>query len=105
MGITFTRASGRRLLAVTVGAVAVGAFLAPASTAASPQGYSAGQLSAASSAVERSGVAGVAWHVDAAANRVVVTADSSVSSAEIATLRKASGSNAGALRIQRTAGV
>jgi streptogrisin B len=94
-----------RLLAATVGAVAVGAFLLPTSTAASPQGYSASQLSAVRTAVERSGVAGIAWHLDAAANRVVVTADSSVSSAEVATLRRAAGSTGGALRIQRTAGV
>ena len=94
-----------RLIAVTVGAVAVGAVLLPTSTAASPQAYSASQLSAARTAVERSGVAGIAWHLDPAANRVVVTADSSVSSAEVATLRRAAGSTGGALRIQRTAGV
>jgi streptogrisin B len=94
-----------RLIAVTVGAVAVGAFLLPTSTAASPQAYSASQLSAVRTAVERSGVAGIAWHLDPAANRVVVTADSSVSSAEVATLRRAAGSTGGALRIQRTAGV
>jgi streptogrisin B len=94
-----------RLFAVAVAAAAVGAFVAPSGAAASPQGYSASQLSAVSSAVERSGVAGVAWYVDTAANRVVATADSSVSSAEIATLRHAVGSSGGALRIQRTAGV
>jgi streptogrisin B len=92
-------------LAATVGAVVVGAFILPTSTAASPQEYSASQLSAMSNAVERSGVAGIAWYVDAAANRVVVTADRSVSSAEIATLRQAAGSNGGALGIQRAAGV
>jgi streptogrisin B len=94
-----------RLLAATIGAVAVGAFFLPTSTAAAPQGYSASQLSAVRTAVERSGVAGIAWHLDAAANRVVVTADSSVSSAEVATLRRAAGGAGGALRIQRTAGV
>ncbi len=94
-----------RLLAATVGAVAVGAFILPTSTAASPQEYSASQLSAVSNAVERSSVAGIAWYVDAAADRVVATADSSVSSAEIATLRRAAGSNGGALRVQRAAGV
>ena len=94
-----------RLLAATVGAVAVGAFLMPTGTAASPREYSTGQLSAVRTAVERSGVAGIAWYLDAAADRVVITADSSVSSAEVATLRRAVGSTGGALRIQRTAGV
>ena len=107
MRITYSRPRGRlgRLLAATVGAVAVGAFVLPTSAASAPQGYGAGQLSAVSNAVERSGVAGIAWYVDSAAKRVVVTADSSVSSAELATLRSAAGSNGGALRIQRTAGV
>jgi streptogrisin B len=94
-----------RLLAVAVSAVAAGALILPTGAAASPQGYSASQLSAVRDAVQRSGVAGIAWYVDAAADRVVATADSSVSSAEIATLRRAAGSNAGALRIQRTSGV
>jgi streptogrisin B len=92
-------------LGVTVAAVAVGAFIAPAGTAASPQGYGASQLAGVSNAVDRSGVAGIAWYVDTAADRVVVTADSSVSSAEIATVRRAAGSTSGALRIERTAGV
>ena len=95
--------SRSRLLAATVGAVAVGAFLVPTGAAASPQGYSVSQLSAVRNAVERSGVAGISWYLDAAAGRVVVTADSSVSSAEVATLTRAAGS--GALRVQRTAGV
>jgi streptogrisin B len=105
--ITYPHPRGRlgRLLAATVGAVAVGAFFLPTSTGAAPQAFGAGQLSAVSNAVDRSGVAGIAWYVDAAADRVVVTADSSVSSAELATLRRAAGSNGAALRIQRAAGV
>jgi streptogrisin B len=94
-----------RLFAVGVAAVAVGALTLPTSATASPQGYSASQLSAVSNAVDRSGVAGIAWYVDAATSRVVVTADSSVSSAEIATLRRAAGGTSSALRIERTAGV
>jgi streptogrisin B len=93
-----------RLSAAVVGAVAVSAVMLPTSSAASPQVFGASQLSAASDSVQRSGVPGIAWYVDAAAGRVVVTADSSVSSAEIATLKRATG-NASALRIQRTAGV
>jgi streptogrisin B len=103
---THPRSRFGRLLAVSVAAVAVGAaFIQPTSAAASPQEYSASQLAAVSNAVERSGVAGIAWYVDTARDRVVATADSSVSGAEMAMLRQAAGSNGGALRIQRSAGV
>src|SRR5215211_5822582 len=107
MRIKSTHPRGRvaRLLAVTVGTLTVGIFTLPTSAVASPHEYSASQLSAASNAVERSGVAGIAWYVDTAAQRVVVTADSTVSTAEVATLRQAAGGNAGALLLQRTAGV
>jgi streptogrisin B len=105
--IKYPLLSGRvpRLLAVIVGAVAVGMFILPTSAVASPQEYTASQLSAVNNAAQRSGVAGIAWYVDAAAHQVVVTADSTVSGAEIATLRQAAGGNAGALRVQRAAGV
>jgi streptogrisin B len=105
--IKHTHPSSRlaRLLAATVGALAIGIFILPTSATASPQEYSASQLSAVSNAVDQSGVAGIAWYVDAAASRVVVTTDSSVSSASIATLRRAAGSDAGALRLQRTTGI
>ncbi len=107
MRITSTSHRSRlaRLLAATVAALGAGALALPASSAAAPQEFSAAQLSAVRSAVEQSGVAGVAWYADAAARRVVVTADSSVSAAELATLRAAAGRNSGALRVQRTAGV
>ena len=107
MRINHPHSRGRlgRLLAAAVGVVAVGALLLPTDAAAGPQTYSTGQLSGLRTSVERSGVAGIAWYLDAAAGRVVVTADSSVSSAEVATLRRAAGSTGGALRIQRTAGV
>jgi len=94
-----------RLLTVTVGAIAVAILALPTSAVASPQAYSASQLSVVSNGVERSGVAGIAWYVDATAHRVVITADSTVSGAEIATVRQAAGGNAGALRVQRAAGV
>jgi streptogrisin B len=105
--IKYTRPRGRiaRLLVVAVGAVTVGIFALPKGAVASPQEYTASQLSTVSNAVEQSGVAGIAWYVDAAAHRVVVTADSSVSATEIAALKRAAGGNAGALRFQRTAGV
>jgi streptogrisin B len=102
---TYPRSRVARLVAVAFGAAVVGLFVVPTSVAASPQEYNAGQLSALSGAVQRSGVEGIAWHVDATAHRVVVTADSTVSAAGIATLRQAAGGNAGALRVERTTGV
>ena len=102
---THSRSRLARMLAAIVGAVAVAMFVLPTSATASSQAYSASQLSAVSHAVEQSGVAGIAWYVDAATSRVVVTADSSVSLAELATLRQAAGRDAGALRVERTSGV
>ncbi len=94
-----------RLIAATIGAVTLGVIALPTTaTAASPQ-YSANALGAARNAVERSGVAGIAWYTDSGADRVVVTADSTVSNAEIAMLKQSAGANAGALRVVRTAGV
>jgi streptogrisin B len=94
-----------RLLAVTAGMVAVGAFALPTAAAASLQEYGVSQLSEVSNAVQRSGVEGIAWYVDAASDRLVVTADSTVSAAEAATIRRAAGGNAGAIRLVRVAGV
>jgi streptogrisin B len=77
----------------------------PTAAAASPQEYSASQLSAVSLAVQRSGVEGIAWYVDASSSRVVVTADSTVSRTAIAKIRQGTGSSAGAIRVQHAAGV
>ncbi|SCL33463.1 streptogrisin B [Micromonospora rhizosphaerae] len=101
------RRTSRRaqLLAATVGLIAASAFTLPSAAAASPQGYSADQLSDVSDAVQQSGVEGIAWHVDAAADRVVVTADGTVSRAEIATLTQRAAGKAGALRVERAHGV
>jgi streptogrisin B len=93
-----------RLMAVAVGAVAVGLFASSTAAAAASRQYSSTALSGVSDAVDQSGIDGIAWYTDAALGRVVVTADSSVSSAELATLRHAAGANAGALRIDRAKG-
>ena len=96
-----------RLIAVASGLVAVGAFAVPtasASNAPDPHAFSATQLSQASKSVLKSDVAGTAWAVDQKTKQVVVTADSTVSKAEIARIQKAAGSNAGALKIERTPG-
>jgi streptogrisin B len=92
-----------RLLTAAAGAIALGALTLPAPASAQPLG--AAQLSALSSAVDRSGVDGISWYTDSATGRVVVTADSSVTAADLASLRRAAGSAAGALRIERTPGV
>jgi streptogrisin B len=93
-----------RLLAVTTGLIAAAAMAVPAANADSAQTFSANELTAASDAVLDADVAGTAWHVDKAAGTLVVTADSTVSKAEIAKIRQEAGSNAGALRIERTPG-
>ncbi|MGC1214068.1 MAG: S1 family peptidase [Micromonospora sp.] len=102
MSIPHTSGRIARLLAATVGLVAAGAFTAPTAAGAAPHSY---DLTRASDAVQASGVEGIAWHVDAASGRVVVTADDSVSAAEISTIKQSAGRNAGAIRIDRAHGV
>jgi streptogrisin B len=95
-----------RLGAALVGLVAALALVIPtAAPAATSRDAGKGQLSAASAAVERSGVRGVAWHVDADSNRVVVTADDSVSAGEVAAIKREAGTSAGVLQIERATGV
>ncbi|MFH8572183.1 S1 family peptidase [Streptomyces sp. NPDC017993] len=96
-----------RLIAVASGLVAIGAIAVPTANAQNPvpdRAFSATQLSAARDAVRTADVAGTAWRVDKAANELVVTADSTVSQAEIAKIEHAAGGNAGAVRIERTQG-
>jgi streptogrisin B len=81
------------------------AYALPAGAAASSQHFDGRTLAAVSAAVDRSGVEGVAWYVDAAADRVVVTIDRSVSAAEIATIKQRAGARAGAIQIKRAIGV
>src|SRR3954469_17660644 len=90
-----------RLIAAAAGALAAGALALPGAASAAHISYSAGQLAATSDAVERTGVAGIAWHAAATTGRVVVTADSSVSDAALAKIRHSSGT----VRIERAAGV
>jgi streptogrisin B len=94
-----------RLLATAVGVVATTVFTLPTSAAAASQDFSASQLAAASRAVDRSGVEGIAWYVDDSSGRVVVTADTSVSPAEIAKIKDSARDTARALRIQHASGV
>jgi streptogrisin B len=94
-----------RLLTVAAGMAAAGALVLPTTAAASSQHYGAARLAAVDAAVDRSGVAGIAWHVDAAADRVVVRVDTTVDAAEIATIKRAAGADAGAVRVVHTTGV
>ncbi|MFJ3902779.1 S1 family peptidase [Streptomyces sp. NPDC090025] len=97
-----------RLLAVATGLVAAAAIAVPAanadSAAPTPAVFGAAQLADAGAAVRAADVPGTAWNVDPATNRLVVTVDSTVSQAEIATIERRAGANAGALRIERTSG-
>ncbi|WFE25834.1 S1 family peptidase [Solwaraspora sp. WMMD791] len=94
-----------RLLAVAVGIITAGTLTLPSAGVAAPTVYTASELVQVSDLVEASGVEGIAWHVDSAAGRVVVTADSSVSRAEIARIRLAARGKAGAIKLERTSGV
>jgi streptogrisin B len=97
--------SSAQLLAVVIAMVATAAlFQSPAAPAAGSTPHARG-LSAASQAVKQSGVDGIAWYVDQTSHRVVVTADSTVSAADLARIRKAAGADADSLQIQRSAGV
>ncbi|MFG2192455.1 S1 family peptidase [Streptomyces sp. NPDC048639] len=99
------RARRNRLIALASGLVAVTALAAPAANAEPPApSYSERQLADAGEAVLAADVAGTAWHVDAETNSLVLTADSTVSQAEINRIRQQAGTNSGAIRIERTPG-
>ncbi|MFC6065872.1 S1 family peptidase [Streptomyces ochraceiscleroticus] len=94
-----------RLIAVASGLLVAGAVAVPTASAdGSVTTFSASQLSAASDSVRAADVAGTAWAVDKKTNALVVTVDKTVSQAEIAKIKKEAGVNAGAIRIERTAG-
>ncbi|MFF1410829.1 S1 family peptidase [Streptomyces sp. NPDC058289] len=82
---------------------AVAALAAP-TAAHADGGFSADRLASAGASVLRADVAGTAWHTDPATGTLVVTADSTVSAADLARIRSEAGTNAAALRIERTPG-
>ncbi|GGW40212.1 S1 family peptidase [Streptomyces xantholiticus] len=97
---------GARLIAVASALVAASALAVPsamAEPADSPRATT-GQLAQAGEAVLGADVAGTAWYTDKESGKLVVTADSTVSAAEIAKIKKAAGDRAGALEIKRTPG-
>ncbi|MFI8292168.1 S1 family peptidase [Streptomyces sp. ms191] len=99
-------AKGARLIAVASALLAASALAVPASSAAAaPAGRAtAAQLAVASDAVLGADVPGTAWYTDQATGKIVLTADSTVSAAELATIKKAAGDRAGSLEIKRTSG-
>ncbi|MFJ3933034.1 S1 family peptidase [Streptomyces sp. NPDC090029] len=100
---TFRR---RRLVALSTGLAAAAALLFPTAAAGAEEArsYGADRLAAAGEAVLGADVAGTAWHVDEATGTLVVVADSTVTTAELARIERRAGRNAGALRIERTPG-
>lgn len=98
------RITRTRMLAAATGLAAVAALAAPtAASADTPDGgLSADRLASAGASVLRADVAGTAWHTDPATGTLVVTADSTVSAADIARIKREAGTAAAALRIERT---
>jgi len=92
------------LLAVAIALAAIWMWILSSAASAATRHVSEGQLSAARHAVKQSGVRGIAWYVNRAVDRVVVTADSTVSAAEVATIKKSAGAYAGAIRIKHVPG-
>ncbi|MEU9382422.1 S1 family peptidase [Streptomyces sp. NPDC048279] len=93
-----------RLIAVGTGFLAAAAFAVPTASASTVHTFSASELKAVNSSVLKADVPGTAWAVDSKTNRVVVTADSTVSAAEIAKIKQQAGADSGAITIKRTPG-
>ncbi|MFI6935168.1 S1 family peptidase [Streptomyces sp. NPDC050287] len=94
-----------RLTAVTTGLVAAAAIAVPNANASdTPTAFSASELKSVSNSVLKADIPGTAWAVDSKTNRVVLTADSTVSQAEIAKIKQQAGADADALTIKRTNG-
>ncbi|MDJ0385407.1 S1 family peptidase [Streptomyces sp. G-G2] len=97
-----------RLTVLAAGLAAVAAFAVPASASAdadaSSGGLSADRLAAVGASVQRADVAGTAWYTDPANGTLVVTADSTVSGADLARIKHEAGADSGALRVEHTPG-
>ncbi|MFE2679928.1 S1 family peptidase [Streptomyces hygroscopicus] len=94
------------LIAATSALVAGTALAAPAAYAGGDgaRTFSAAEAKSASNAVLEADVAGTAWYVDKATNKLVVTADSTVSRSEIAKIKNTAGASADAIEVKRTPG-
>ncbi|MCJ0874888.1 S1 family peptidase [Streptomyces sp. AP-93] len=104
--MTIKRNFRSRLLAVAAGLTAVATIAVPASASEAPSGGSvnAERLAAVEASLLRADVAGTAWGTDPATGTLVVTADSTVSDANIEKIKKEAGANASAVRVERTHG-
>ncbi|MFG3496489.1 S1 family peptidase [Streptomyces sp. NPDC047928] len=106
----FTPLSGvgraARLTAVAAALLTATALAAPNAVAGTAEDSKAtrAELAQASDAVLAADVPGTAWYTDAASGKLVVTADSTVTAAELAQIKKAAGDRADALEIKRTPG-
>ncbi|MFE2444752.1 S1 family peptidase [Stenotrophomonas sp. NPDC087984] len=94
------------LIAATSALVAGAALAAPAAYAGSDgaRTFSAAEAKSASDAVLKADVAGTAWYVDKATNKLHVTADSTVSQSEITKIKNTAGASADAIEVKRTSG-
>lgn len=94
-----------RLIALAAGLGLAASTLAGPAVAAAPDKPTAAELATVHAAVGKADVDGVAWYTDTATGKVVVTADSTVSAAELSALRKAAGAGADDLTVRRAPGV
>ncbi|SDN14472.1 S1 family peptidase [Streptomyces wuyuanensis] len=98
-------ARGARLTAVASALLAAVALATPSAAADTPAPRAtAATLAQVGDAVLHADVPGTAWYTDAKSGKLVVTADSTVSAAELAEIKEAAGSRASALEIKRTPG-
>jgi streptogrisin B len=100
-------AVARRLcpIAAASGLLVAAVVVAPSAAQAEPaETFSATQLADASAAVLAADVGGTAWTVDEEANNVVVSADETVSDAELAEIADTAGTLADAITVERTEG-
>ncbi|MFJ1748340.1 S1 family peptidase [Streptomyces sp. NPDC088116] len=96
-----------RLLAVSSGLVTAVALAAPAAVAQPAPvapAVSAAQLAEAGDALRGADIAGTAWYADKTSGKVVVTVDSTVSDAEIATIKNSVADTAAGITIKHTEG-
>ncbi|MFI7359633.1 S1 family peptidase [Streptomyces avidinii] len=104
------RMTRTRLLAAATGLAAAAALAVPTAASADSSrdgkdtAFSADRLASAGASVLRADVAGTAWHTDPATGTLVVSADSTVSQAGIARIKREAGADVGALRIERIPG-
>ncbi|WP_129787660.1 S1 family peptidase [Promicromonospora panici] len=110
--MTFTRTTFRpgsakrtRLIALAAGLALATSALAGPTASAEPGKATAAELATVRAAVASTDVTGIAWYTDQATGKVVVTADSTVSAAELGEVRKAAGADADALAVKRDSGV